>query len=225
MSLSQRLQRPSSKLDIDLPITTSTTLYITVTAELRSDCDVYMFGFDKCFTTVEQANARIDLLGRCNVNPKINEMKLTHIEAETGCFCVTWTQDQYASRPRFLAQAKKVDMLGSIPQVDGSAVSPGGWHKKDSTHFDATFVLDKKDHVWVVAIHEPPSSMGSSSSLMRRASTSMSHGRGERYSYYSSAGTLGSQSAEHKQDMNEQDSGWTVHSVHSSSDHAVAQAK
>lgn len=225
MSLSRRLSRPPSRLNIDLPTNTSTTLYITVTAELRSDCNVYMFGFDKCFTTLEQANARIDLLGRCNVNPKVDEMKLMHIEAETGCFCVTWIRDRYASRPRFLAQVKKMDMLGSVPQQDGSAVSPGGWLKKDSTHFDAAFVLDKKDHVWAVAIHEPAYGVGSNESLMRRASTSMSYGRHERYSYHSSADILRSPSTEHKREMSEQDSGWTVHSIHSSSDHAVAQAK
>ena len=58
---------PPTDLTLDQIRQSTTVLYVTVTHTLRGDIDKYMFSIDHCYTNVEQANERVELLGRCNV--------------------------------------------------------------------------------------------------------------------------------------------------------------
>ena len=49
------------------------------------DQDTYMLGIDKCFTNLEQANDRVEVLGETNSNVRAVETKLTQKDEETGC--------------------------------------------------------------------------------------------------------------------------------------------
>ena len=130
----------------------TTTVYITQTAQLRTDQDVYMFSIDKCYTTLEQANARVELLAVANQDAHCVETRLIHKDAETGCLMATL--GRYGQRARFTAQVKKLKMAGRVleqrgkeDQVDGSEVtSPNGLWISPSH-------LDVPGHIWVVAMH------------------------------------------------------------------------
>lgn len=59
-------------------------LYLTTVHELRSDVDRYMFSIDRCFTNLDQANERLDLLARCNAVTSPGEVICTSPAAQEG---------------------------------------------------------------------------------------------------------------------------------------------
>lgn len=134
----------------------STMLYITYTAEMRMDQDTYMLGIDKCFTNLQQANDRVEVLGETNSNVRAVETKLTQKDEETGCLTVTW--GRYDGHRRFVAQAMRFEMLGKILKDEVGCSSPGGWDKEyNPSLFHAETQLDIPGHVWVIAVHDPKS--------------------------------------------------------------------
>ncbi|TKA80965.1 hypothetical protein B0A55_02396 [Friedmanniomyces simplex] len=157
----------------------TTTLYIVLSAELRGDHDVYMFSIDKCYTTLQQANARVELLGQCNVNLRSVETKLAYTDPETGCMTVRW--GRYGSQSRFVALIEKMEMAGVVVNNSQGNTSPGGWNDPEAEigAFFAETHLDLSGHIWVVAMHAPVSAAGDGSPLARqhshsRATTAMS---------------------------------------------------
>ncbi|KAK6404460.1 hypothetical protein LTR81_020697 [Elasticomyces elasticus] len=116
--------------DTDQAPTKSTTLYLVLSAELRGDEDVYMFSIDKCYTTIEQANARVELLGQCNTNIRSVETKLLSTDPETGCRTVRW--GRYGSQSRFVALVKVLEMNGEVGVISQGNTSPGGWNDPEA---------------------------------------------------------------------------------------------
>ncbi|KAK5125360.1 hypothetical protein LTR85_000469 [Meristemomyces frigidus] len=212
----QKRHRKSLPL-LDTP-THTTTLYFTSTAELRGDQDIYMLGIDKCYTTLEQANARVEMLGSCNVNERTVETKLMHTDARTGCMGVTL--GRYGAQVRFVAHAKKMQMAGKVAQDDTGETSPGAWDKDDVGLFFAETLLDIAGHVWVVAIHKP-GLYTTEEGHSRRHSLSLSHGR-----LSSMSGRSGRSSNATKVLKEERRSlGWTIDSMHVDSEKALNRAK
>ncbi|TKA31037.1 hypothetical protein B0A50_02005 [Salinomyces thailandicus] len=157
-----------------------TTLHVTYTAEMRGDQDTYMLGIDKAFTTLEQANARVELLGNTNTNPRSVETKLAQKNEDTGCLTISW--GRYEGPRRFVAQVQKFEMIGSVLTEETGFMSPGDWDKEspDTGLYFADTQLDIPGHVWIVAVHDPDSpflgALDSSSGVRRRHSLSRSGG-------------------------------------------------
>ena len=197
-----------------------TILYATYTAEMRSDQDTYMLGLDKCYTSLEQANARVELLGRCNVNYRSVETKLAQTDNDNGCLTVSW--GRYGSQVRFLAQARRFIMAGKVLVEDQGCTSPGGWDKDEIGLFFAETQLDVAGHVWVVAVHDPvaPSFDG----ITRRHS--LSHGRRSSMSRSSNRSSLTANLLSSVNSTDEQRGlGWKLDSVHANSEKALNRAK
>ena len=196
------------------------TLYITSTAELRNDIDAYMLGIDQCFTTLEQANARVEMLGRCNGRLRNPETQSTLIDA-VNCKVLMWSRE--GSGVRFLAQCTRLMMTGDVPTKNIGPTSPGGWSKDDVGLYFAETQLDVAGHVWVVAIHDPDRGFENTSALTRessqherRSSISMTSSRVSEVR--KSSGVRPSNRDPHKV-------GWVVDSVFVHSDAALARAK
>lgn len=192
----------------------TTNLFITYTAEMRTDQDVYMFGLDKCYITLQQANDRVELLGRCNANKRSVETKQVHMDDDNGCKCVTW--GRYGSQVRFVAQAKRVDMAGEALVEDADSTTPGAWDKEEDGLISAETKLDIAGHAWVVAVHDPAIPL--TDGLMRRHSLSL--GRRSLSGRSSIAAKLFASTSEDNRSL-----GWSVDSLHTKSDLALARAK
>ncbi|KAK3113827.1 hypothetical protein LTR53_008499 [Teratosphaeriaceae sp. CCFEE 6253] len=136
--------------------TKPTTLYVVVCAEMRDDSDIYMFSIDKCYTTVEQANARVDLLVQCNVHERrTNEEKITTIDHASDGKTVKW--QRYRSRARFIASVNKVILTGNVNNKTSGDTSqgPGSDLSISTSHLFATDDLDLDAHIWIVVVHTP----------------------------------------------------------------------
>ncbi|KAI7475022.1 hypothetical protein KC357_g5000 [Hortaea werneckii] len=228
----------------------STTLYITYTAEMRMDQDTYMLGIDKCFTNLEQANDRVEVLGETNANVRAVETKLTQKDEETGCLTVTW--GRYDGHRRFVAQAMRFEMLGKILKDEVGCSSPGGWDKENNLSlFHAETQLDIPGHVWVIAVHDPKSphlGVADSKSVgVSRRHSLTSPGRGHGRGSSMSSGSNRSPSAASKllmspmsnsttsssaaaspsptQDPPPRGVGWTIESVWMNSEKALQHGK
>ncbi|EMD00597.1 hypothetical protein BAUCODRAFT_175011 [Baudoinia panamericana UAMH 10762] len=217
--------------------TDKTTMFVTYTAELRSDRDVYMFGIDRCYTTAVRANQRVEVLAHCNPNFRSVETRLNIIDSDTGCMTSTW--GRYGSQIRFIAQAKKVDMAGHVLTNKSGAMweADGSKEKRDVGLFLAETQLDLADHVWVVAIHKPAALHSQNLMLARRLSQGAASGSAglsstsgkprrpsvvvkNRLSRITETGNSGEPDVETNCDF-----GWSIDSVHSASDKAIARAK
>ncbi|KAK0874930.1 Altered inheritance of mitochondria protein 18 mitochondrial [Friedmanniomyces endolithicus] len=218
----------------------TTTVYVVLSAELRSDQDVYMFSIDKCYTTLHQANARVELLGHCNVNMRSVETKLTFTDPDTGCLTVRW--GRYGSQSRFVALIDKLEMVGSVIDNSKGNTSPGGWNDPEAEigAFFAETHLDLSGHIWVVAMHAPVSAKDSPALARQhshsRAATITAASLRSKPSAKSSLAavskaltplTAESQSAPTSKHNNTllADLGWALDSLHPSSDPAIARAK
>ncbi|KAK4552451.1 hypothetical protein LTR86_010294 [Recurvomyces mirabilis] len=151
----------------DFAFANSTTLYVTYTAELRSDEDLYMFSIDKCYTTPEQANSRVRLLGESNFSLRryrSEKMSTMLADVEEGDVhakvddlkMVTWKRIGPGNKPRFMASTKKIVMAGRIPCTgdEDLPVEDGGPNDVSSL-FVAFSHLEMPGHVWVVAMYLP----------------------------------------------------------------------
>lgn len=70
----------------------ATILFLTVVHELREDLGRFQFSIDRCFTDVEQANERVDLLQRCNTrqeNTDVVRRGKSHNNGIHGMNCLT----------------------------------------------------------------------------------------------------------------------------------------
>ncbi|KAK0285085.1 hypothetical protein LTR35_005287 [Friedmanniomyces endolithicus] len=223
-----------------VPASKTTTVYVVLSAELRSDQDVYMFSIDKCYTTLHQANARVELLGHCNVNMRSVETKLSFTDPDTGCLTVRW--GRYGSQPRFVALINKLEMVGSVIDNSKGNTSPGGWNDPEAEigAFFAETHLDLSGHIWVVAMHAPVSAKDSLALARQhshsRAATITAASLRSKPSAKSSLAavskaltplTLESQPSPTYTRHNAllADLGWALDSLHPSSDPAIARAK
>ncbi|KAK0990414.1 Altered inheritance of mitochondria protein 18 mitochondrial [Friedmanniomyces endolithicus] len=219
----------------------TTTIYVVLSAELRSDQDVYMFSIDKCYTTLHQANARVELLGHCNVNMRSVETKLAFTDPDTGCLTVRW--GRYGSQSRFVALIDKLEMVGSVIDNSKGNTSPGGWNDPEAEigAFFAETHLDLSGHIWVVAMHAPVS-VKDSPALARqhshsRTATMTASSLRSKPSAKSSLAAVSkaltplttdhqtpASSSKHRNALLA-DLGWALDSLHPSSDPAIARAK
>ncbi|TKA38087.1 hypothetical protein B0A54_11101 [Friedmanniomyces endolithicus] len=223
-----------------VPASKTTTVYVVLSAELRSDQDVYMFSIDKCYTTLHQANARVELLGHCNVNMRSVETKLAFTDPDTGCLTVRW--GRYGSQSRFVALIDKLEMAGSVIDNSKGNTSPGGWNDPEAEigAFFAETHLDLSGHIWVVAMHAPVSAKDSPALARQhshsRAATITAASLRSKTSAKSSLAavskaltplTLESQPSPTYKRHNAllADLGWALDSLHPSSDPAIARAK
>lgn len=177
-----------------------------------------MLGIDKAYTTLEEANARVEMLGRCNVDGRSVETKLVHTDARTGCRGVTL--GRYGAQVRFVAQAKKMQMEGKVAQDAAGETSPGAWDKEDIGLFFAETQLDIAGHVWVVAIHKPDLCIAKDG-ISRRHSLALSFGRLSSMSGRSSNATKVLKSVKEER----RSLGWTIDSLHADSEKALNHAK
>jgi hypothetical protein len=145
----------------------TTALYVTYFAELRSDQDINMFNIDNCYMTLDQANARVDLLGHANTSLRSVETKLMQTDHDTGVKTMTFSR--HGSQARFIASAKKFDIPGLVLVNPNGDTSPGG-HDPESkvSLFLAETELDLADHIWVVAIYRPGAGGTESPEIMKR---------------------------------------------------------
>ncbi|KAK5718158.1 hypothetical protein LTR17_015806 [Elasticomyces elasticus] len=216
--------------DTDQAPTKSTTLYLVLSAELRGDEDVYMFSIDKCYTTIEQANARVELLGQCNTNIRSVETKLLSTDPETGCRTVRW--GRYGSQSRFVALVKVLEMNGEVGVISQGNTSPGGWNDPEAEigAFFAETHLDLPGHIWVVALHEPVSAMDSLTlgrqQFHSRTTTMTLRSKNSAKSSLAAAKAL-SPVVEDQSDIarKELDLGWYIDSLQPGCEKAVARAK
>ncbi|KAK1810579.1 Altered inheritance of mitochondria protein 18 mitochondrial [Friedmanniomyces endolithicus] len=214
----------------------TTTVYVVLSAELRSDQDVYMFSIDKCYTTLHQANARVELLGHCNVNMRSVETRLAFTDPDTGCLTVRW--GRYGSQSRFVALIDKLEMVGSVIDNSKGNTSPGGWNDPEAEigAFFAETHLDLSGHIWVVAMHAPVSAKDSPALARQnshsRAATITAASLRSKPSAKSSLAAVSkaltplaeSQPPKHHNTLLA-DLGWALDSLHPSSDPAIARAK
>ncbi|KAK4548659.1 hypothetical protein LTR36_009570 [Oleoguttula mirabilis] len=212
------LQRKS--LPLPDTVVETTTLYLTSTAELRGDQDIYMLGLDKCYTSLEQANARVDVLGRCNINAHAVETKLVHRDHKTGCMGMTL--GRYGAQVRFVAYVRKVEMVGKVAKQDTGCSSPGAWDKEDIGLFFAETQLDIAGHVWVVAVHKPGKSLTGDGPSRRQ---SLLHGRPRSSMSGRSSNAQKLLSSKINQEDEHRGVGWTIDSIHIDSENALNRAK
>ncbi|KAK5135478.1 hypothetical protein LTR08_005266 [Meristemomyces frigidus] len=196
----------------------TTTIYITYTAELRSDRDIYMYGIDRTYNTLEQANSRVKILGAHNLNTRSAENKLAFTDTDTGCMSVTW--GRYGSQVRFMAQAKRFVMEGEVAEKDIGCTIPGGWDKAEGGLFYAEMQLDIANHVWAVAIHDPGASV-MEDGLTRHRSRSHTRRQSTASIKSSGAANTGLETIEEEH----RGLGWSMDSVHANSERALNRAK
>ncbi|KAK3070773.1 hypothetical protein LTR53_009861 [Teratosphaeriaceae sp. CCFEE 6253] len=188
--------------------TKPTTLYVVVCAEMRDDSDIYMFSIDKCYTTVEQANARVDLLVQCNVHERrTNEEKLTTIDHASDGKTVKW--QRYRSRARFIASVNKVIIIGNMDNKTLGDTSQGAGSdlSASTSHLFAIDDLDLK------AASPCPSSIILRSKESKESSLAAMKQR-------SSVADVGLAA-----EQRTIGTGWVVDSIHADSDKALARAK
>lgn len=210
----------TSNLDIPLteqevkeePPPVTTKLYVSCTAEIRDDCNHFMLGLDKCYTTLEKANARVELLGRCNHNIRSRERKVVKIDEQTGCMNVLLIKP-YSHGPRFFAFATELTMLGEVFDEDQGNVSPGKFVKEPVGLFFADTERDVANQVWVVAVSDPKQATSRFATSRQSVSTRTN----------SMASNLALAAPE--SDYADYKTNWIIDSVHKSSDEAFARAK
>ncbi|KAK5111001.1 hypothetical protein LTR62_005376 [Meristemomyces frigidus] len=209
--------------------TPKTELFITCSTEIRGDKDVYMFNIDKCYTTHEQANARVRLLGECNFSLKVGEKERQIVRCdavpklegagvgpgkdgrgkeEVKLQTVVWCRRGSEAMPRFVASAMQFEIEdANLGQWED--VKPNSDCDASSLFFHCTD-LDLPSHIWVVAVYQP-GSLWSTEKLWKPAgkTTPPEH----------------RSNAVEQEDIPSAITGWHIDSVHHTSFKAMARAK